>query len=514
MKKNICLIYDTIITLCNFRKSLLYQKIKNESQDKIDFVLNEIHEILYAFISSQNFKSILSQNLEDENQDEKIKTIITKNIYDLVKYYIKIFYEEMLNIKTNKIKLNSNFEQFQAILGNILSTYINDLLSLKHFNQIIIHLFYKDTDKFYALLNILKNQFSNAKTEYINNLMISLLKKNVEKFFKNLPKIKTFIKVENDWFNQKGQLEVIIAHILNNSIPAIYSKLDFVINSSVFNSIDKLYNLLLKIKNKEASLFILNIIENKYNKKNNVEKLIDIMERVIYNEHIISHLFNALNENDKKELIKSGKYINNIIKSLFKFSEINGYLFPKNILSLMSHYSPKFDFKSLIIPPPQEPYTNMVDMNQIINPIEPLDNSEDDITDEKEKKMVYLLYYALNNRMVNNYEYIAVLMEYIKLNDGAQFLIEELVGNVDNLLFRQNKEIKHFEFFINAINNNNIKQLGNKFYSFITFIDSIIKEKQIINNFTDIEKYICVNYIKIFLLEIFPNDLEIFFENK
>ena len=511
MKKNIAIIYDTIITLCNFRKCLLYQKIKNESQDKIDFVLNEIHQILYAFISSQNFKFIFSKNLEDETQNEKI---IRENIYDLVKYYIRTFYEELINIKTNKVKLDSNFEQLQAILGNILSTYINDLVSLNHFNSILINLFQKDTDKFYTLLNILKNKFNSAKEQYINNLMISLLKKNVEKFFKNLTKIKTFIKVDNDWFNQKGQLEVIIAHILNNSIPAIYSKLDFVINSSVFNSIDKLYNLLLKIKNKEASLFILNTIENKYNKKNNVEKLIDIMDRVINNEHIISHIFNSLNENDKKELIKSNKYINNIIKSLFKYSEINGYLFLKNILSLISQYSPKFDFKSLILPPPQEPYKNMVDINQIMNPIEPLENSgEEDILDEQEKKMIYLLYYALNNRMVNNYESIAVLMEFVQLNDCVQFLIEELIGNIDNLLLNKKKQMKHLEFFINAINNNNIKQLGNKFYSFITFIDSIIKGKSNINNFTNIEKYICVNYIKIFLLEIFPKDLEIFFEN-
>ena len=514
MNKNIGIIFDTIITLCNFRKCLLYQKIKNESQDKIDFVLNEIHEILYAFISSQHFKFILSQKFEDENQNEKIKTIIEKNVYDLFKYYTKIFYEEMLNIKTNRVKLNSNFDQFQSILGNILSTDINELVSLKHLNQIIIYLFHKDTDKFYTLLNILKNEFCNANELYINNLMISLMKKNAEKFFKNLPKIKTFIKVGDDWYNQKGQLEVIIAHILNNSIPAIYSKLDFVINSSVFNSIDRLYNLLSKIKNKEASLFILNTIENKFNKKNNVEKLLDIMERVIYNEYIISHLFNSLNENDKKELIKSGKYINSIIKSLFKFSEINGYLFLKNIFSLISQYSPKFDFKSLILPPSQEPYKNMVEINQIINPILPLENSEnEDITDETDKKMIYLLYYALRHRMRNNYEFIAILMEYIELNDSGQFLIEELVGNIDNLLFKENNEIKHLEFFLNGINDKNIKELGNKLYSFIAFIDSIIKEKQIINNFTDIEKYICVNYIKIFLLEIFPNDLEIFFEN-
>ena len=504
INKNKSMIYYTIITLCNFRKCLLYQKLQNEPQDNIDFVLNQIHEILFTFISSQNFKSLFSQ--EDETENDHSNKTLRKNIYDLVIYYSKNFYEEMLNIKTNKIKLGSNFEQFKAILGNIISTYFNDLVPLKLFNQILVHLFFKETDKFFTLLMTLKNKLSNASKQYINSLMISLLRKNVEKFFKNLPKIKQFIKVENDWYNQNGELDTLIAYILNNSIPAIYSKLDFVINSSVFNSIDKLYNLLSKIKNKEASLFVLKTIENKYNKKNNVEKLIDIMDRVIYNQNVIDNLFNTLNENNKKELIKSGKYTNKIINALFKYAEINGYLFIKRMLTLMGQYSPKFDFKSLIIPPLQEPYENIVDINQIIL----IDNSEENVID---KKMQYLLYYALNNRMVNNYETIAVLLEFVQLNDSVQFLIEEFVGNIDNLLMKKVHKIKHLEFFLNAENNKNIKELGNKFYSFISFIGSLIREKDNINNFTDMEKYICVNYIKIFLLEIFPKDLEIFEEN-
>ena len=128
--------------------------------------------------------------------------------------------------------------------------------------------------------------------------------------------------------------------------------------------------------------------------------------------------------------------------------------------------------------------------------------------------MRYLLYYSLNHRMINNYETIAVLLEFVQLNDSVEFLIEDLMGNIDNILMNPINKIEHLEFFLNAINNKNIKELGNKFYSFIVFIDSIIKEKEHINNFSDIEKYIFINYIKIFILEIFPKHLVSYNENK
>ena len=188
----------------------------------------------------------------------------------------------MLDIKNTKVKLNSNFDQFQAILTNIINIpHINELISLYDYSQILVHLFHKDTAKFFSLLSIFKEHLINSSEQYKYNLMISFLKKSVEKFFKNLPKIQSFIKAKNDWYTLKNNLSGIIAYILNNSIQAIYSKLDFVIKSEIFNDIDKSYNLLIKIKNKEASLFVLKIIENKFNKKNNVQKILDIMDRVI-----------------------------------------------------------------------------------------------------------------------------------------------------------------------------------------------------------------------------------------
>ena len=94
------------------------------------------------------------------------------------------------------------------------------------------------------------------------------------------------------------------------------------------------YKLLNDIKNKYSSLFMLKKIVTKYNRKNIIQLIIDIMENVIYNEYVIEYLFNSLKDNDIEELIKSGKYINTIIKALFYFSQINGYLLIQKLLFL------------------------------------------------------------------------------------------------------------------------------------------------------------------------------------
>ena len=232
------------------------------------------------------------------------------------------------------------------------------------------------------------------------------------------------------------------------------------------------------------------------------------MDNIVYNEHIIEYLFKSLKENDIKELIKSGKYINNIIKALFYFSQINGYLLIQKLLFLMKNYAPSFDLKALILPPVQEPYENMVNIEEIFSP--PLEDY-----DEENKKdfniMRFLLYCALNYRMINNYETIAVLFEYCPLEEGIDFLIKELMwNNIDNLFIGR---IKYIEYFTNPKNKNKIKELGKNFFNFINLVESILNQKDYISKLSDKEKYILINYIKIFLLEIVPKELEIFLEN-
>ena len=528
---NLSFIKDTIISLTSFRKALLNQKIifvhsfkdnisKEELDKKIEFVLQEIHEIFFNFLSSNEFISIFSKDINNKNEEDfERKEIIEFGhcIYDFVKYYNKEFYKNTNSIKMTKIDLNANFDQFQSILKNITKLpYTKSLISLVDFIPTLVYLFTKDMAKFYSLLTIINNQSNEFSKGKYPILLTALLKKNVEKFFANFEKIKSIIKCDKDWYKgNKNKENLIRLYILNNSIPTIYSKLEFI------NDIPPLkdsYKLLNDIKNKDSSLFMLKNIVTKYNKKNRIELILDIMENVVYNGYIIEYLFNSLKENDIKEFIKSGKYNNNIIKALFLFSQINGYLLIQKLLFLLKNYAPSFDLKALILPPERGPYENMVNLDDVFPPYKYNISNEDEEENRKEEekdkkeneKMRYLLFYAFNFRIVNNYETIAVLLEYCPLAEGADFLIKELLqNNIDNLF---KGKIKYIEYFMNPNNKNKIKELGKNFFGFINFIESALKQIDYISKLKDKEKCIMINYIKIFLLEIMPKELEFFYD--
>ena len=127
-------------------------------------------------------------------------------------------------------------------------------------------------------------------------------------------------------------------------------------------------------------------IVTKYNKKNRIELILDIMENVVYNGYIIEYLFNSLKENDIKEFIKSGKYNNNIIKALFLFSQINGYLLIQKLLFLLKNYAPSFDLKTLILPPERGPYENMVNLDDVFPPYKYNISNEDEEENRKEEE--------------------------------------------------------------------------------------------------------------------------------
>ena len=513
---NSAFIIDTIFTFCNFIKVLLYPKNKNkiELNEKIEFILKEIHKIFYDFLSSNEFINIFTKDIKEinsnnNNEDINEKEILKlgKNIYGLIKYYSKEFYNKENNIKSTKVELNINFEQFQSILSNITKvSYINKFISLTDFIPPLIYLFNKDIEKFFSLLTVINNSLNENSKKYYTSLLSALLKKNVEKFLNNFDKIKSIINCENDWYKKgKNKENLLKEFILNNSKLAIYSKLDIVNN---LPSLEDSYNILRNINNKEDSLFFLKKIEIKFNKNNRIQLLLDLMENIVYNEYIIEDIFKSLKENDIKELIQSGKYINIIIKSLFDFSQINGYLLIQKLLFLLVTYYPSLDLKQLILPSDKKPYENMVNLQYVFPNIK---NDEQE-NEGKNKKMRYLLFHALNNRMVPNYETIAVLFEYCPIIEGVDFLIQELMGNkIDNLFKGQ---IKYLEYFINMNSDKNkIKEFGKKFLSFANFIESIIKQIDYIYKLDDKEKYIFINYIKIFILEIIPKELEIFEEN-
>ena len=568
LNNNIFFIKDFIFTFFKFNKCLLLQKIhypnvikeKNakELNEKIELILQGIHEIFINLLSSKEFSNII-QNMnadEDTEESEEVNDLF-KNIFELIKFYTKVLYDKMSNINYNNkldTSININFEQYLSIISNLPK--ILSRTSFGFSRKLFAFLFNKDINKFFSLLKIfvsIKNDEPSVMIEY-------LLRTNIEKFVENYSKIKSIFKCEENWYNDLNESKKrnLLIYILNDSLPNIFSKLYFVNNSSIFNDVDQSYALLRDILNKESSLFIIKKLENIFN-KSKVENIIYLMDKVIYNEHVINYLFNSLKENDIKELIKSGKYINNIIKALFRFTEINGYLLIKQLLFLIKKYSPSFDIKLMLLPPDKEPYENMVDLEEIYpNILDEEEEKEEEEDKEKEeeeenkvvktpyyirnkkkdydefkyirvkkkknkdknknnkdyyKKMRYLLFYALYQRIIVNYETIAVLLDYCPLEEGIHFLMKELFDeNIDNLF--DNNHIKFIEYFLNPINKNKIKDIGKNFYNFFNFVESVLNQRDYIMKLPTDEKYICTNYIKIFLLEVVPKELDIFLDNE
>lgn len=506
---------DTLFTFFHFRNVLLnrnnYKKDSNELNKKVEFVLKEIHEVLYNILSYEDFLKKIEVDEDEEDKislcDKKLRKIISELIY----YYNQQLYDQMNNIKNTKFEFNFNFEQFKNILTNILSIgYIQTKININKFKNTLVYLFENNIDNFFSLLTTIY-EFFGRFYDYSKNLLPLLLKKNIKKFFENFEEIKSIINCKEDWyknpFSERNENDLKI-FILNNSDISFYSKL------GIINDIPPLkdsYKLLRKIKNKESSLFILKKIQSN-NKNTNIEILFDLLENTIYNEHIYNYLFESILEKEVGELTKNNKYLNIIIIALFKFSEINCYLIIQKLLSLISKYNPNLDLKSLILPPVKEPYDNMVNLEEL-DPYCFTFEKEEKKEQEKYKKLRYLLFYALSNRIARNYETISVLFEYCPLNEGIQFFINEITGNNFDNLFKC--KIKYLEYFLKEFNKNKnvIKEFGGKFYSFLLFMESILKNREYISKLNDQEKYIYINYIKIFLLEVIPKELEIFEED-
>ena len=82
---NLTFVKDTIFTLCNFRKILLYQKInfahgiygflkKEELDNKIIFILKEIHDIFFNFLSSNEFIQLFAKDINSNEILDKKQT--------------------------------------------------------------------------------------------------------------------------------------------------------------------------------------------------------------------------------------------------------------------------------------------------------------------------------------------------------------------------------------------------------------------------------------------------------
>ena len=474
--------------------------LENELNDKKQFVIEGIKEFFDDFIHDKKSREIYLNKVWIYN--DRVYNILV----EFIKYYNNIFYEKISKASINKNELNNHFKDFNDVICFLFKSIKNKeesnrgivlgkssksrkklKLRIDIFKNTFEKLFEKDINLFFDLLNIYYNEYKSSKEEQLK-IIILAIKLNAKKFFDN--------KTRNNSLNineieKDLDKRYIIEYLLNNVNYDIYSKLELVNNSKIFNNNSNAIYLLNNIYKKDASLFVYKKISNCFSGKNNKERFIEFIKNTINNNFIYEHLLSSLNKNELEEIFNTNNiYQKIIISSLFKYSSINSYYILKDLLNRLSSYISKEQFLSIIYNPNEEP---------IISPSE-YDLENINITEEKK---LNLLTFSLKVKFVPNYESIAIILSFCKFPEGIIKIMEFLNIGL-NLNF---SHFRCFNFFSGIKNKEKIKSLENNFYNLITLSQQIINNNKILIEFTDMEKFIFNNIIKIFVFDITPREL-------
>ena len=506
-KNNLHFIKETIKVFVNIynliKNDLIVDYIRDkEIKEKNEIVINGIKEFFDDLFHDENNRTNLNQCTINNNKG------LLNILIEFALYYKNSFYEQISNIK-NKSGLSYQFKNFKNVISFMFSQIkhtsemiqgknkflykgsIERKIKLYDFSLTLNKLFQIDADIFCELLEIILRNFDKSTKEDIIKIIISNMKLDVEKFFKYFKKIKSII-TNIKIFEIEKELDIlpVISFILNNSNNKVYSKIIFVANSSIYQNNTKAFILMNNINNKDASLFVYKKIEILFKSKNNKERFIEFINYNINNNFVFDHLLSFLSENDLEDIIRNNKqYQKYIISSLFRYSILNAYYIIKKLLSQLSKYLSKDEFQSIVYSQTNEP---------IISPSEY--KLQDIIKDEKK---IYLLSHSLSIKVVNNYETIAVILGFCKYPDGIKKLMELLHIGL-NLDF---SKFICFNFFSNIKNKEKIKELEVNFYNLINLNEEIRNNDKILINFSNIEKFIFNNIIKIFIFDITPREL-------
>ena len=132
-----------------------------------------------------------------------------------------------------------------------------------------------------------------------------------------------------------------ISYVINNSDFNIFSKIDLINNSSIYNNKQKSFILLSKIMNQKGSLFIYQKIQHLFQSHNNLERFIEFINNTINNNFIFDNFLSILSENELKSIFTDNQ--KDIISSLFRYSTLNAYYITKKLLEQF-----ETEFKGLI----------------------------------------------------------------------------------------------------------------------------------------------------------------------
>ena len=504
--------FDFFNSICDhydyFSKSNVFYNSQNQKEMLI-FVMNEIYSFYISFLTSK-INNIINSNIIERYNNVKIN-------YEILFHLTNIFLNRIK--KSNKNNIIKEYENLKKILitfFNFSQEKKNDEIenvvfryySIMQYQNAISILFKEDINTFLDFIKFLINNCylgykikGNIETD-IYKIVIILMRINLEESIKIMPKLLSFIdsdmKTENDKGpNVKHLINQIIKNIFNNSKNYNFYDLNLLNEFNIFNNLDSSLYILNDISNNKANLFIMNRIKELLFVNNNKELFIEFIKKAIINQFVFDTLFNSFSKDEQNDLFLNNK--NTLILSLYKYSEVNGYYYIQKLFNFLSNYISMEVIKKIIYSPLEyEDYS-------LFNPIKESLYFED----EKEK---FLLFYSLSNKKkVNNYETIALLFEYLSKETVILEVFPFLKNNLDEI-FTPN--ILKYSYSLTETNKKSIQKFGMNFYHFLLFIESFLSNKDSINSFNETEKSKFYYFVQILILEVTPEKLINYVENK
>ena len=448
------------------------KKMKKE----INFVINEINEFIISFYKSYKDKAITKK----------------AKIYECYKIFFPLlidgFYSK-INFLKDKKKINEEFYLLDEIVQFTFDKNIDDIDSDEKYKGIIIKFYFIQSHNIKPYMDHYSNNYILIDNVYKRNKIMKVI---IDKAPEIFIEISEFFRKNNGRNNFVSEVNLLIKKNSKFSFPymsSIYS----LINSSTFNgkynsktffkpyySLNQLINtmnvfLIKKIlflikrinnineeinlsendifRNKQFSIklldcslpkekidYIINKILILYCEEKYEIFFIEIIKENIINKYVLDFALNNLTEEQTKQLFVENKAI--IIKSLYRYSEINGYYFIQILLdNLEKCYPDKKFITNLIFPPKsKDEFDEMLeyftDENIFENDLKPKSKIEKSVNDEyqeiseepefKLKNTKFLYNYSSWKNMVINYETKAFLFKYYSSSINILDLYPEL----------------------------------------------------------------------------------------
>ena len=486
-----------------YNSSYNYQIIQElKDKEKIETFNSQIYYCFISLFINNANKRILKKYFENNH-----------NILDYLKVKI-IFIRFIENYFIKKInKSNSDnipddeYRAYKEIIINFNG------FNKSSFKKTAILLFEKDNNKFKDFINM--KIFEHI---YLSKLFILLIKKNLIKFLQ-YPELFSYISLNKSNSKEFYYLNnIIVKYLLNHVDIEQFSKIDIINNSLLFKDLNSALLCLNYIYNKNASIFVIQKIQNLFEEINTDIKLfLEIIKRQIYNMYAFEFLFKSFDENEIKNIFPESKEL--IIISLYQYSIINGYKYMQLVIKNFSKYISAEELKNLICPIPDKNENFPDYINKFFEYTK-------DIKEEKENKSnlktniyefskkyninstmnKYILFYALINKKIDNYETIFLLLEYCQQDMGIINFFAYLTEDFQNL--GGLKMVNFIEYISKNNNKQKIKEFGNNLYKYIELIEKIyIFMKDSYEKMSEIDKKIFYYYIFIIILRVTPEEL-------